>query len=80
MNVAVIFASVLIGTGLGGILGLLIEIGALALPTPVPLVAAGALAATLGAAGVCAVMGLLIGGLIGVLVSFRVGRPTSGHE
>jgi hypothetical protein len=49
----------------GGIVGWLVGIGALALPGIGPIVAAGALATTLGGAAVGAVAGGLIGALVG---------------
>jgi hypothetical protein len=59
-----------IGAVLGGAAGLLAGIGALAIPGMGPVVAAGALVATLAGAGV----GIVVGGLVGALVSAGVPR------
>lgn len=58
-----------VGTALGGGLGLLAGIGALAIPGVGPVVAAGWLVATLAGAGVGAASGGLIGSLTGAGVS-----------
>lgn len=59
-----------IGAVLGGAAGLLAGIGALAIPGVGPVVAAGALAATLAGAGV----GAVVGGLVGALVDAGIPR------
>jgi hypothetical protein len=59
-----------IGAVLGGAAGLLAGIGALAIPGVGPVVAAGALAATLAGAGV----GAAVGGLVGALVEAGIPR------
>jgi hypothetical protein len=59
-----------IGAVLGGAAGLLAGIGALAIPGVGPIVAAGALAATLAGAGV----GAAVGGLVGALVEAGIPR------
>jgi hypothetical protein len=59
-----------IGAVLGGAAGLLAGIGALAIPGVGPVVAAGALAATLAGAGV----GAVVGGLVGALVEAGIPR------
>jgi len=59
-----------IGAVLGGAAGLLAGIGALAIPGIGPVVAAGALAATLAGAGV----GAVVGGLVGALVEAGIPR------
>jgi len=58
-------AGAFLGGVTGGIAGWLIGIGALAIPGIGPVVAAGALATTLGGAAVGAVAGGLIGALVG---------------
>jgi hypothetical protein len=57
------------GTALGGVAGLLLGLGALAIPGLGPLVAAGPLAAALAGAGAGAVAGGLIGALTDLGVS-----------
>ena len=59
-----------IGAVLGGAAGLLAGIGALAIPGVGPVIAAGALAATLAGAGV----GAAVGGLVGALVEAGIPR------
>jgi hypothetical protein len=59
-----------IGAVLGGAAGLLAGIGALAIPGVGPVVAAGALAATLAGAGI----GAAVGGLVGALVDAGIPR------
>jgi hypothetical protein len=59
-----------IGAVLGGAAGLLAGIGALAIPGVGPVVAAGALVATLAGAGV----GAAVGGLVGALVEAGIPR------
>jgi hypothetical protein len=59
-----------IGAVLGGAAGLLAGIGALAIPGVGPVVAAGALAATLAGAGV----GAAVGGLVGALAEAGIPR------
>jgi hypothetical protein len=59
-----------IGAVVGGAAGLLAGIGALAIPGVGPVVAAGALAATLAGAGV----GAAVGGLVGALVEAGIPR------
>ena len=59
-----------IGAVLGGAAGLLAGIGALAIPGVGPVVAAGALTATLAGAGV----GAAVGGLVGALVEAGIPR------
>jgi len=63
----------------GGILGWLVGIGALAIPGIGPVVAAGALATTLGGAAVGAVAGGLIGALVGAGVPEEDARGYEGH-
>lgn len=58
-----------LGTALGGGVGLLAGLGALAIPGVGPVVAAGWLVATLTGAGVGAVSGGLIGSLTGIGIS-----------
>ena len=64
------------GGVLGGIVGLLVGLGALTIPGIGPVVAAGALASALGAAGATAVAGAGIGaatgGIIGALVGMGI--------
>src|SRR5215210_2652088 len=63
----------------GGILGWLVGIGALAIPGIGPVVAAGALATTLGGAAVGAVTGGLIGALVGAGVPEEHARGYEEH-
>jgi heat induced stress protein YflT len=63
----------------GGILGWLVGIGALAIPGIGPVVAAGALATTLGGAAVGAVAGGLIGALVGAGVPEEDARGYETH-
>jgi hypothetical protein len=61
----------------GGILGWVVGIGALAIPGIGPIIAAGALATTLGGAAI----GALAGGLLGALVSMGVPEDDAkGYE
>lgn len=60
------------GTVLGGTLGLLVGIGALAIPGIGPVIAAGPLAAALGSTALGAGIGAAAGGLIGALVGAGV--------
>jgi uncharacterized membrane protein len=60
------------GGVLGGLTGLLVGIGALAIPGIGPVVAAGTLAATLGSTAVGAGIGAAAGGLIGALVGMGI--------
>jgi hypothetical protein len=53
------------GAAIGGVLGWLVGIGALAIPGVGPLVAAGPIAAALAGAGAAGATGGLVGGLIG---------------
>jgi len=69
----------LLGGITGGIAGWLIGIGALAIPGIGPIVAAGALATTLGGAAVGAVAGGLIGALVGAGVPEDDARGYETH-
>lgn len=73
-----------IGGGvLGGTLGLLVGIGALAIPGIGPILAAGPIAAALGAAGTTALVGAGIGavggGLLGALVGAGIPEEDANH-
>ena len=59
-------AGVVGGGVVGGVIGLLAGVGALAIPGLGPIIAGGALASTLAGAGIGAVAGGLIGALIGM--------------
>ena len=63
----------------GGVLGWLVGIGALAIPGIGPIVAAGALATTLGGAAVGAVAGGLIGALVGAGIPEEDARSYETH-
>jgi len=69
----------LLGGLTGGIAGWLIGIGALAIPGIGPIVAAGALATTLGGAAVGAVAGGLIGALVGAGIPEEDARSYETH-
>ena len=77
MRAVMILVCLLLGAVIGGILGFMIGLGALAIPGLGPLVAAGTLATALGTAGVGVVAGMLVGGLLGVFLSMIVHRPRS---
>ncbi len=62
-----------IGTGVGGVLGLLASLGTIWIPGIGPIVAAGPLVATLTGAGIGAAAGAAVGGLVGALT--QVGVP-----
>jgi len=70
------------GGVLGGVLGLLVGVGALAIPGIGPVLAAGPLAAALGAAGASTVVGAGIGaaagGIIGALVGAGIPEEDAG--
>src|ERR671921_807906 len=72
-------AGAFLGGITGGILGWLVGIGALAIPGIGPVVAAGALAATLGGAAVGAVAGGLIGALVGAGIPEDDARTYETH-
>ena len=63
----------------GGIAGWLVGIGALAIPGIGPIVAAGALATTLGGAAIGAVAGGLIGALVGAGIPEDDARSYETH-
>lgn len=70
-------AGAVLGGVTGGILGWLVGIGALVVPGVGPIVAAGALATTLGAAA----LGAVAGGLIGALVDLGIPEEEAlGYE
>jgi hypothetical protein len=69
----------LLGGILGGAAGWLVGIGALAIPGIGPIVAAGALATTLGGAAVGAVAGGLIGALVGAGIPEEDARTYETH-
>lgn len=69
----------LLGGLTGGIAGWLVGIGALAIPGIGPIVAAGALATTLGGAAVGAVAGGLIGALVGAGIPEEDARGYETH-
>lgn len=70
-------AGAVLGGVTGGILGWLVGIGALVVPGVGPIVAAGALATTLGAAA----LGAVAGGLIGALVDLGIPEDEAlGYE
>jgi uncharacterized membrane protein len=60
------------GAAVGGLAGLLVGIGALAIPGVGPVIAAGTLATTLGSTAVGAGVGAAAGGLIGALVGLGI--------
>jgi hypothetical protein len=71
----------LLGGGLlGGVLGYLVAIGSLAIPGIGPVVAGGALAASLGVAGTTALAGAGIGAAAGVLVGTLIGMGIPEEE
>lgn len=67
------------GTVIGGGVGLLASLGALAIPGFGPIIAAGPLIATLTGAGVGAATGALTGGLIGALTEAGVPDEEAGY-
>lgn len=67
------------GTFIGGALGLLVGIGALAIPGIGPVVAAGTLATLLGTTALGAGIGAGIGGLIGALVGMGVPKEDAEY-
>jgi len=69
----------LTGAGLGGVLGLLAGIGALAIPGVGPLIAAGPLLALLSGAAVGAAAGSLTGSLIGLGIPEYEAKRYAGH-
>ena len=69
----------LLGGITGGIAGWLVGIGALAIPGIGPIVAAGALATTLGGAAIGAVAGGLIGALVGMGIPEEDARGYETH-
>src|SRR5688572_22518194 len=69
----------LLGGLTGGLAGWLVGIGALAIPGIGPIVAAGALATTLGGAAVGAVAGGLIGALVGAGIPEEDARTYETH-
>jgi hypothetical protein len=72
-------AGAFLGGITGGIAGWLLGIGALAIPGLGPIVAAGALATTLGGAAVGAITGGLIGALVGAGIPEEDARGYEGH-
>jgi hypothetical protein len=72
-------AGAFLGGITGGIAGWLVGIGALAIPGIGPIVAAGALATTLGGAAVGAVAGGLIGALVGAGIPEDDARTYETH-
>lgn len=72
-------AGAFLGGITGGIVGWLVGIGALAIPGIGPVVAAGALATTLGGAAVGAVAGGLIGALVGAGIPEDDARSYETH-
>ena len=72
-------AGAFLGGITGGIAGWLVGIGALAIPGIGPIVAAGALATTLGGAAVGAVAGGLIGALVGAGIPEDDARDYETH-
>jgi len=69
----------LLGGLTGGLAGWLVGIGALAIPGIGPIVAAGALATTLGGAAIGAVAGGLIGALVGAGIPEEDARTYETH-
>jgi hypothetical protein len=69
----------LLGGLTGGLAGWLVGIGALAIPGIGPIVAAGALATTLGGAAVGAVAGGLVGALVGAGIPEEDARTYETH-
>jgi hypothetical protein len=69
----------LLGGITGGIVGWLVGIGALAIPGIGPVIAAGALATTLGGAAIGAVAGGLIGALVGMGIPEEDARGYETH-
>lgn len=71
------------GLGVGGALGAVAGLGALAIPGIGPFIAAGALAETLGVAGSAAVVsgavGAAAGGLTGALVDYGMSREDADY-
>jgi uncharacterized protein (TIGR02271 family) len=65
----------LAGAGVGGVLGLLVGLGALAIPGIGPVIAAGPIATALGSTAIGAGLGAAAGGLVGPLVDAGVPRP-----
>lgn len=63
------------GAGVGGVVGLLVGLGALAIPGIGPVIAAGPIAAALGSTALGAGLGAAAGGLVGPLVEAGVPRP-----
>jgi hypothetical protein len=72
-------AGAFLGGITGGIAGWLVGIGALAIPGIGPIVAAGALATTLGGAAIGAVTGGLIGALVGAGIPEDDARSYESH-
>jgi hypothetical protein len=69
----------LLGGITGGVVGWLVGVGALAIPGIGPIVAAGALATTLGGAAIGAVAGGLIGALVGMGIPEEDARSYETH-
>ncbi len=69
----------LTGAGLGGVIGLLAGIGALAIPGVGPLIAAGPVLALLSGAAVGAAAGSLTGSLIGLGIPEFEAKRYAGH-
>ena len=67
------------GTVVGGALGLLVGIGALAIPGIGPVVAAGTLATVLGSTALGAGIGAGIGGIVGALVGMGVPKEDAEY-
>jgi len=67
------------GTAVGGVLGLLVGLGALAIPGVGPVIAAGPLAAALGSTALGAGLGAATGGLVGGLAGLGVPEEEAGH-
>jgi len=74
MKAVLMVAGLLVGVVVGGILGMLIGIGALAIPGLGPLVAAGSLATMFGTMAIGALLGALVGGCAGMILGVVVER------
>lgn len=74
MNIARLISWILWGAVIGGALGLLLGVGAPALPGIGPVIAAGTLATALDAIMIGALIGALIGGAAALLMAARQTR------
>lgn len=67
------------GSVVGGLTGLLVGIGALAIPGIGPVIAAGPFAAAIGATAAGAGLGAATGGIVGALVGLGIAEPEANN-